>query len=92
VAQKVRAQVRAPIAFEGLSVSITTSIAFAEESGRTDAADLMARADEALYSAKRAGRGAYAIAGEPVAGHLAPPADIVLAAGQEAEPTVQRLG
>ena len=64
VAEKIRAQLQAPMRTHGRQVFVTSSIgiALADESDGTPSA-ITAKADAALYCAKRSGRDRYAIAG-----------------------------
>jgi len=69
LAERVRASVQAhPFAHEGtaLSVTISVGISYAPGLGISTAVDLVARADEALYAAKRAGRNRVCVAEAPV--------------------------
>ncbi len=65
MAAKIVEAVRTPMTVNGAAMSITTSIGVAlynSERESEDAAELVARADRALYAAKRAGRNSYALA------------------------------
>jgi diguanylate cyclase (GGDEF)-like protein len=64
VAEKIRAQLQAPMSAHGAQVFVTSSIGIAlvDESDCTPAT-ITAKADAALYCAKRSGRDRYAIAG-----------------------------
>ncbi len=66
VADRIRARLQAPMQIEGCALVVTSSIGIAlvDESDDTPAA-VMAKADEALYSAKRAGRNRYAVSNAP---------------------------
>jgi len=60
VAAKLVRAIRLPIAMGDSELQVTTSIGVALcLPGDTDEAELMARADEALYDAKRRGRDGY---------------------------------
>jgi len=68
LAERVRASVQThPFAHEGtaLPVTISVGISYAPGLGITTAVDLVARADEALYAAKRAGRNRVCVAEPP---------------------------
>jgi diguanylate cyclase (GGDEF)-like protein len=57
VAERLRERVRrVPVLIEDRNVTITLSIGIASGSGSVDLAELLRRADAALYDAKRAGR------------------------------------
>ncbi|WP_081934144.1 GGDEF domain-containing protein [Massilia sp. 9096] len=61
VAQKIIEAMRAPFFIAGAPLHASTSIGIAVSSGEDDDADgILRRADEALYAAKRAGRGGFA--------------------------------
>ena len=62
VAAKVVAALRPPLTFEGkaISVSVSVGVAFLSDTDR-EPADLLRRADDALYEAKRQGRDGYAV-------------------------------
>jgi diguanylate cyclase (GGDEF)-like protein len=63
VAQKILDKVRVPFALAERSLDVSTSIGLALCDGdEADAADLMRRADAALYETKRRGRDGYTIA------------------------------
>jgi diguanylate cyclase (GGDEF)-like protein len=63
VAQKILDKVRVPFALAERSLDVSTSIGLALCGGdEADAADLMRRADAALYETKRRGRDGYTIA------------------------------
>jgi len=64
VARKVLAAMEAPVDLGSTQLTITTSIGIACTSEPVDAAALMARADAALYEAKRAGRNRYHVAAD----------------------------
>ena len=67
VAQKILRTMRRAFEVNGVTVSITTSIGVAVFNGEAiEAEALIARADAALYGAKRAGRDCYRLAGERV--------------------------
>ena len=59
VARKVLAEMARPVETGDVRLDVTTSIGIACTREPVDAATLMARADEALYAAKRAGRNRY---------------------------------
>jgi diguanylate cyclase (GGDEF)-like protein/PAS domain S-box-containing protein len=67
VAEKILELVRAPLHFEGHTLTISTSIGIAfvhppnEHSATLSGADYIARADAALYQAKQAGRNGYVL-------------------------------
>jgi len=69
VARKIMANVTRPLEVEGRPLALTTSIGIAWRP-RVDAADppaaqtLLARADEALYAAKNAGRNTFRVLGD----------------------------
>ncbi len=65
VARKIIAAMAAPVATAGLDIPVATSIGIAWTTSADDAAGLLARADGALYAAKRAGRNCYRIAAAP---------------------------
>jgi two-component system, cell cycle response regulator len=71
LSERIRASVEAhPFVFDGATIPVTISIGVsrAPGSGIATAVDLVARADEALYAAKRAGRNRVSVApGAPVA-------------------------
>ena len=61
VASKVIEAMRAPFLIGGEERSVSTSVGVAISAGQGDDADaLLKRADQALYEAKRAGRGGFA--------------------------------
>ena len=63
MAAKIVEAVRRPMTVNGAAMTVTTSIGVAlHDSDSEDAAALIARADSALYAAKRAGRNGYALA------------------------------
>ncbi|MDH5834825.1 sensor domain-containing diguanylate cyclase [Luteimonas kalidii] len=62
VARKVIEAMGRPIVAGGLTLEVTTSIGVAHAQQPVDAATLMARADAALYVAKKAGRNRYHVA------------------------------
>jgi diguanylate cyclase (GGDEF)-like protein/PAS domain S-box-containing protein len=65
VASKIIDAMRASFFIAGEERSVSTSVGVAVSEGRGDDADsLLKRADEALYRAKRAGRGGFAIGSE----------------------------
>src|SRR5450432_3642840 len=67
LSERMRAAVAAhPFTHEGASIPVTVSVgvASAPAPGLRAAADLVARADETMYTAKRAGRNRVCIAGE----------------------------
>jgi diguanylate cyclase (GGDEF)-like protein len=69
LSERVRASVQAhPFAHEGtaLPVTISVGISYAPGLGISTTVDLVARADEALYAAKRAGRNRVCVADAPV--------------------------
>ncbi len=59
VARKLLEAMRHPVAAEGKTLTITTSVGIAYTSQPTDASMLTAAADSALYEAKKAGRNTY---------------------------------
>lgn len=62
VARKIIAAMRPPLAFAGRSIAFSTTIGIAvRRDGETDGDALLKRADDALYAAKRKGRGGYAM-------------------------------
>lgn len=61
VGEKLVEAMRAPVAIGERSVSVSTSIGIAILEADDDAASLLARADDALYEAKRSGRDRYAV-------------------------------
>ena len=66
LSERMRAAVAAhPFAHDGANIPVTVSIgvAFAPAPGLASAADLVARADETMYAAKRAGRNRVCVAG-----------------------------
>ncbi|HEX7686157.1 MAG TPA: PAS domain S-box protein [Burkholderiaceae bacterium] len=64
IARKILAAMAQPLAVEGRELLITASIGIAYQAdGRAQADELLARADEALYAAKAAGRGTFRMAG-----------------------------
>ena len=65
VARKIIAAMAPPVATAGLDIPVATSIGIAWTTSADDAAGLLARADAALYAAKRAGRNCYRIASPP---------------------------
>ncbi len=67
VAEKIVAQTSLPFNLEGVTLDVTASVGVAYHApvgGPVTAIDLLARADKALYSAKRAGRNTYRMAEE----------------------------
>lgn len=64
-AERVRAAVQAnAICERGINLAVTVSLGVAERSDSTETtADLLRRADEALYAAKEAGRNQVRLAG-----------------------------
>ena len=62
-AESIREVVAEPIDADGDSISITMSIGVALKGTSDDATTLLARADEAMYEAKNAGRDSVALAG-----------------------------
>jgi diguanylate cyclase (GGDEF)-like protein len=69
LSERVRASVQEhPFAHEGtaLPVTISIGISYAPGLGIATTVDLVARADEALYAAKRAGRNRVCVAEAPV--------------------------
>jgi diguanylate cyclase (GGDEF)-like protein len=77
LSERIRAAVEAhPFAFDGQAIPVTISVGVARAPGAAiaTAVDLVARADEALYAAKRAGRNRVCLAGAPApAAAAAPP-------------------
>lgn len=66
VAERLRARLQPPMVVEGREFRVTSSIGIALADPTLDTpAALMSRADEALYSAKRAGRDRYALLERP---------------------------
>jgi diguanylate cyclase (GGDEF)-like protein/PAS domain S-box-containing protein len=62
LANKILAAVRKPMLLEGGALDVSTSIGIALHAADTESADqLMARADAALYEAKRRGRDGYVL-------------------------------
>jgi diguanylate cyclase (GGDEF)-like protein/PAS domain S-box-containing protein len=62
VAAKIGVALREPIMVEGRPLRVTSSIGVAfSERGSATAKDIVAKADEALYRAKRAGRNTFAL-------------------------------
>ena len=59
---------RSPLRFDGATRSLSASCGVAPVAGAESADELKARADRALYDAKRRGRGCFVVAGE-VAGN-----------------------
>ncbi|HJR74418.1 MAG TPA: diguanylate cyclase [Luteimonas sp.] len=59
VARKLLEAMRHPVAAEGKTLTVTTSVGIAYSSLPTDAGTLTAAADSALYEAKKAGRNTY---------------------------------
>lgn len=76
VAERIREAMRAEVVpFEGREISFTVSIGLAQfDPDCATAAELIARADRALYAAKRSGRDCVRCHGEPGVANLAPPA------------------
>jgi len=67
LSEQLRAAVAAhPFAFDGQPIPVTVSVgvARAPDAGVNTAGDLVARADEAMYSAKRGGRNRVVVAGK----------------------------
>ena len=63
VARKIVARINHPFEVDGLKLSVTTSIGIAfQPPGPTNADELLARADKALYAAKAVGRNNYQLA------------------------------
>jgi diguanylate cyclase (GGDEF)-like protein len=70
LSERIRASVEAhPFAHEGTAIPVTISVGISHMPGLDIATtvDLVARADEALYAAKRAGRNRVCVAGAPAA-------------------------
>ena len=69
LAERVREQlrVRTILALDGTAIDVTASFGVASSAGRTSPEELLARADAALYEAKRAGKNRVQTAAEPVA-------------------------
>ena len=69
LAERVREQlrVRAILALDGTPIDMTASFGVASSAGRTSPEELLARADAALYEAKRAGKDRVERAAEAVA-------------------------
>jgi diguanylate cyclase (GGDEF)-like protein len=65
VAEKIRIKLEAPMSIEGRQLSVTSSIGIAlVDVGDESPAAVTARADEALYRAKRTGRNRYFVSGK----------------------------
>lgn len=62
IARRLIARLEAPLMFAGQECRISASIGIAISQPAEDAAGLLARSDDALYAAKRAGRGRPAVA------------------------------
>jgi diguanylate cyclase (GGDEF)-like protein len=62
IAEKILQETRAPVRIDARQVGITTSIGIAYYTGEESGEELLARADTALYEAKRSGRDAYCLA------------------------------
>jgi diguanylate cyclase (GGDEF)-like protein/PAS domain S-box-containing protein len=63
VARKILAAMNRPFEVAGLQLEVTTSIGIAYQAdGRAQPAELLARADKALYEAKQAGRDTFSMA------------------------------
>lgn len=75
VAERIRAAMRnEAVCFEAREIAFTVSIGLAQfDPGCATAAQLIARADEALYSAKHGGRDRVSCHGEPVVANAALP-------------------
>jgi diguanylate cyclase len=57
VADKILASLRRPFSLSGNEVRVTASLGLViQDGGRFDRADLLARADAAMYAAKHAGK------------------------------------
>ncbi len=69
VAKKILQAMAAPVEADGLSIPVATSIGIACTTEPIDTTTLLARADAALYAAKRSGRNRYEVAA-PAAGDL----------------------
>jgi diguanylate cyclase (GGDEF)-like protein/PAS domain S-box-containing protein len=67
IARKLLQAMATPFEIEGLSLQVGTSIGIAFGDGWQPAAELMERADQALYAAKNAGRGTFSLASRPPA-------------------------
>jgi two-component system cell cycle response regulator len=70
LSEKVRAAVADhPFAYDGAAIPVTVSVGVAAASapGLASAAELVARADETMYAAKRGGRNRVCVAGVPTA-------------------------
>jgi diguanylate cyclase (GGDEF)-like protein/PAS domain S-box-containing protein len=62
IAEKILQETRAPVRIDARQVEVTTSIGIAYYAGDESGEELLARADTALYQAKRSGRDAYCLA------------------------------
>ena len=67
VAEKIRIAISAPMELDGQTVTATVSIGAALVEANEDAGSVLARADAALYGAKRSGRNRVRVA-EPQSG------------------------
>lgn len=63
MARRVMDAIAAPVHIEGAALQVTASIGIAIGTGPEDPEELLERADEAMYSAKHAGRERYVIYG-----------------------------
>ena len=61
VAERLVFEIACPVTLAGGAVSVGASVGIALSAGSTDPADLLHRADIAMYHAKRSGRGRYVI-------------------------------
>jgi diguanylate cyclase (GGDEF)-like protein len=61
IAQRVCEHLAAPVGVEGLSINCSVSIGLVSADGPIDASELLARADRALYEAKRSGKARVAV-------------------------------
>lgn len=61
VADRIAASFRSPIPLDGTSVTIAASMGIARAANRENAEELLRNADVAMYTAKSAGKGRYAI-------------------------------
>jgi diguanylate cyclase (GGDEF)-like protein/PAS domain S-box-containing protein len=63
VARRVVAALRAPVVLEGRGRRLSASVGIAAAGGRASSADLLRRADRAMYAAKAGGGNRYEVAG-----------------------------